>query len=140
MSSRHFISYHLVIGTTADGELEVASSASQLAVNLRVGVESEVNTTSLLLIKDNLQDLAAILLGAQSLANNLDRVDDISEDGIVNGGESSRSWSLLCLAATRSVGSLGSWKNTAGCEEEDVTVAEFLLEFAGKSLLDLVEV
>lgn len=129
----------LVLGTTTHRELEVASSTGQLAVDLRVGIESVVHTTSLLLIQDDLQDLAAILLGSQSLTNNLNWVDDIGQDRIVDSGQGSGSWSLLCLAGSRSVGSLWSWKDTSRGEEEDVSVAELLLEFSGESLLGLVE-
>lgn len=93
----------LVILATADWEFETTGSASEFPVDLRVGIESVVNTTSFLLVQDNLQDLASILLGSQSLSNNLDGVDNISQDGIVDGGQSSGSWSLLCLRCSRTV-------------------------------------
>lgn len=54
----------LIILTTADGELKATSSASEFSVHLGVGVESVVNTTSLLLVQDNLQHLASVLLGS----------------------------------------------------------------------------
>ena len=94
----HFV--YLILNTTADWELKVASTARQLAVDLGVSIESVVNTSLLLLVKDNLQDLASIFLGAQSLADNFDWVDDIGEDGIVDSSQSSGSWSLLCLRAS----------------------------------------
>lgn len=138
----HMSSHHtpLILSTTTHGELEVASSASQLAVDLGVGIKSVVNTTSFLLIQHNLQDLAAVLLGSQSLANNLDWIDNIGQDSIVDSGQSSGSWSLLCLAASRSVGALWSWEDASRGEEDDMSVTELLLQFSGESLLDLVEV
>lgn len=130
----------LVLSTTAHWELEVAGSASQLAVDLRVSIESVVDTTSLLLVQHNLQNLAAVLLGSHSLADNLNWVDDVSQNGIVDSSQSSGSRSLLCLAGSGSVGSLWPWQDTSRGEEDDVSVAELLLKFSGKSLLDLVEV
>jgi len=48
-----------------------------------------VNTSLLLLVQNNLQDLASIFLGAETLANNLDGEDEVVKDSIVNGGQSS---------------------------------------------------
>lgn len=84
----HFCTIHLVL-SSALWELETNTTTSQLAVDLGVSIESVVNTSLLLLVEDNLQDLAAILLGAETLANNLDWVDQVGEDSVVNGGESS---------------------------------------------------
>ena len=58
----------------------------------------------------------------------------------MDSGQSSGSWSLLCLAASGSVGALWSRENASRGEEDDVSVAELLLEFSGESLLDFVEV
>lgn len=140
LDSHYHIAEALVILTTADGEFETTGSASEFPVDLRVGIESVVNTTSLLLVQDNLQNLASILLGSQSLSNNLDGVYDISQDSIVDGGQSSGTRSLLCLRCSGSVRSLWSWQDTSRCEEEDMSIGELLLEFSGQSLLNLVEV
>lgn len=124
---------HLVLGTGL-GELEANTTASELSVNLRVGVKSVVNASSLLLIKDNLQDLAAILLGAETLANNLNWVDEVGKDSIVDSSESSRTWALLGLRSAGAVGTLWAGENTAGCKDQDVAVRELLLELAGKTV------
>jgi len=79
---------HLVL-SSALWEFETDATTGQLAVDLRVGIESVINTSLLLLVKDNLQDLATILLGAETLANNLDWVNQVGEDSIVNSGKSS---------------------------------------------------
>ena len=70
------------------GELEGDTTASQAPVDLRVGVEPVVNATTLLLVKDDLEGLGAVLLGAEALADNLDGVDQVGQDGIVDSGES----------------------------------------------------
>lgn len=103
-------SYHLtlVLGSASLGKLESNTTASKLAVDLGVGIESVVDAATLLLIKDNLEELAAVLLGAETLANDLDRVDKIGQDGIVDSSESSRTRSLLGLGVARAGGSLGS--------------------------------
>jgi hypothetical protein len=71
------------------GELEVNTTACQLSVNLGVGIKAVVNASLLLLIENNLQDLGAIFLGAETLADDLNGVHEVSEDGIVDGGECS---------------------------------------------------
>jgi hypothetical protein len=56
-------------------ELESNGTASKAAVDIGVGIESVVNTSALFLVKNNLQDLGAILLGAGALADDLDWED-----------------------------------------------------------------
>ena len=96
---------HLVL-STALRELKANTTSSQLLVDLGVSIESVVNTSLLLLIEDDLQDLGAILLGAETLADNLNWVDEIAEDGVVNGSECSGTWSLLGLRGSGTVASL----------------------------------
>jgi hypothetical protein len=90
------------------GELEVDTAASQTTVDLGVGVESVVNTTTLLLVKDDLEDLGAVLLGAETLADNLDWEDEVAEDGVVDSSQCARTWALLGLRCARAVGALGA--------------------------------
>lgn len=115
------------------GELEVDTLACEALVDLRVGVESVVNTTTLLLVKDNLEDLGTVLLGAHALTDNLDGEDEVSKDGVVDGGECARTWALLGLRSAGTVGALGAGKDTAGSDDEDVTVGELLLELTGQA-------
>ena len=130
---------NLVVRATRNGELEASHSASELPVHLGVGVESVIHTTALLLIQDDLQHLAAIFLGASSLADDLNGVDDVSEDGVVNGGQSAGTGALLLLGGAAAVGALGAGENAARGQDQDVAVGELLLELAGQALLDLVE-
>jgi len=129
----------LVIRSTAHWELEATDAAGQFPIDLRVSVQSVIHTTTLLLVQHNLQDFASILLGPQSLAHNLDRVDHVSEDSVVHGGQGSRARTLLGLAGAGTIGALGAGQNAAHGQDQDVAVGELLLEFAGQALLDLVE-
>lgn len=96
-----------------------------------------VDTTTLLLIQDNLDGLAAVLLGADALADNLDGVDEVGEDGVVDGRQSTRTGTLLGLVAAGVGGALGAGEDTALSDEEDVTVRELLLELAGQAVLQV---
>lgn len=127
------------IDSSAQRELEATNTAGQFPVDLKVSVESVVHTTTLLLVQNHLQDLASVLLGAESLSDNLDRVDNVGEDGIVDSGQSSAARSLLSLRGAGSVGALGLGQDAALGEDDHVAVGELLLELAGEALLDLVE-
>lgn len=122
----------LVLGG-GDGELEVDTLAGQLLVHLRVGVEAVVNTTTLLLVKNDLEDLGAVLLGAHALANNLDGVDEVGKDGVVDSSQSARTRALLGLAGARAVAALRAGQDAAGSDNEDVAVRELLLELTGQA-------
>jgi len=98
-----------------------------------------INTALLLLIQDNLQQLAAIFLGAETLADNLNRVNQIGEDGVMDGGQCSGTRTLLGLRGSGAVGALGAGKDAAGGEDENVSVGELLLELTGEALLHSVE-
>jgi hypothetical protein len=115
------------------GELEVDALAGEALVDLGVGVEAVVNTTALLLVKDDLEDLGAVLLGAETLADNLDGVDEVGEDGVVDSGKSPGLGALLGLRSARAVGALGAGQNAAGSNDQDVAVRELLLELTGET-------
>lgn len=130
---------YLVVGGTSLGELEDDATASEAAVDLGVGVEAVVNTTTLLLVEDDLEGLGVVLLGAEALADNLDGVDEVGKDGVVDGSQSARTGALLLLGVARAVGALGAGENAARGQDEDVAVGELLLELTGEALLDTVE-
>lgn len=115
------------------GELEVDTLASESLVNLGVGVESVVNTTTLLLVEDDLEDLGTILLGAHALTDNLDGEDEVSKDGVVDGSKSPGTRTLLGLGGAGAVGTLGAGQDAARSDDEDVTVRELLLELTGQT-------
>lgn len=123
---------HLVLSSDLR-ELEVDTLTGESLVDLGVSVESVVNTTTLLLVKNDLEDLGTVLLGAHALADNLDREDEIGQDGVVDGSECARTRTLLGLGSTGAVGALGAGKDAAGRNDEDVTVGELLLELTGQA-------
>ena len=130
----------LVVTKTALGELEHNRPASQSAVDLTVGVQTVVDTTTLLLIEDDLGGLATVLLGADALADDLNGVDQVVEDGVVDSGQSTRARALLVLVGARVDGALGAGENPALSDEEDVAVRELLLELTGQAMVLLVQV
>ncbi len=123
----------LVLSRTALRELKVDTTTSKLLVHLRVGIESVINTSLLLLIKNNFQNLGAIFLGTETLANDLDGEDEVSQDSIVDSGQCSGTGSLLGERSAGAVGTLWAGENAARGEEEDVTVGELLLELTGEA-------
>lgn len=125
----------ILLGATALGELEVDVAASKAAVNLGVGVESVVNTDTLLLVKDNLEKLAAVLLGTDAFANNLDGEAEIGKDGIMDSSQSAGTGTLLLLGVARTGRSLGAGQNAAGGEDQDMAVRELLLELTGQAMM-----
>jgi hypothetical protein len=132
-------SIHLVLSGTGLWELEDNTTAGESSVDLGVGVESVVNTSTLLLVKNDLEDLGGVLLGADALADDLDWEDEVGEDGVVDGGESSGAWALLGEGGSRAVRALWSWENTAGSEDQDVAVGELLLELTGETIIHLCQ-
>ena len=123
----------LVVGLLALGELEVDTLASEALVHLAVGVEPVVNTAALLLVENDLEDLAAVLAGTETLADNLDGVDEVGQNGVVDSSESSRLRTLLGLGRAGAVGSLGAGENAARSNNQDVAVRELLLELTGEA-------
>lgn len=123
----------LVLGGAGLGELEDDTTAGEALVNLGVGVESVVNTTALLLVKDDLEGLGAVLFGADTLADDLDGVDEVGQDSIVDSGKSAGTGTLLLLEVAGAGGALGAGENAASSEDEDVAVGELLLELTGQA-------
>jgi hypothetical protein len=122
----------LVLGT-ALGELEVDIAASEAAVDLGVSVQAVVDATTLLLVKDDLEELAAVLLGAETLADNLNGVGEVGQDGVVDSGESAGAGTLLLLGVARAGRALGAGQNATRGEDQDVAVGELLLELTGEA-------
>lgn len=124
---------HLVLGSTGLGELEGDAAAGQLAVDLGVGVEAVVDAAALLLVEDDLEGLGAVLLGAEALADDLDGVDEVGEDGVVDGGQGAAAGALLLLGVAGAGGALGAGQDAARGEDQDVAVRELLLELTGEA-------
>lgn len=130
-------SKRLVVGRRGLGELKVDALAGEALVDLGVGVEAVVDAAALLLVEDDLEDLAAVLAGADALADNLDGVDEVVQDGVVDGGQGARAGALLRLVAARAVAALGAGQDAARGDDQDVAVRELLLELTGDAVVPL---
>lgn len=124
---------HLVLSSAGLGELEDDTAAGQLAVDLGVGVKAVVNTALLLLVQNDLESLGAILLGAETLSDDLDGEDEVSQDGVVDGSQSARTGTLLLLGVARAAGALGAGQNAARSQDQDMAVRELLLQLTGEA-------
>lgn len=124
---------HLVLSSTSLGELKGDTTASKLAVDLGVGVEAVVDAAALLLVENDLEGLGAVLLGAEALADNLDGEDEVSQDGVVDGGQGAGAGALLGGGVARAGGALGAREDAARGEDQDVAVGELLLELTGET-------
>lgn len=115
------------------GELEGDVAAGETAVDLSVGVDTVVNTLTLLLIKDDLEGLGAVLLGADALADDLDGVAEIGEDSVVDSSKSAGAGALLGLGVAGAGRALGAGEDAARSEDQDLAVRELLLELTGQT-------
>lgn len=132
-SARGKAAQHLVLSGTGLGELEGDAAAGKLAVDLGVGVEAVVDAAALLLVEDDLEGLGAVLLGAEALADDLDWVDEVGQDGVVDGGQGAAAGALLLLGVARAGGALGAGQDSARGEDQDVAIRELLLELTGEA-------
>jgi hypothetical protein len=122
---------HLVLGVL--GELEVDTLAGQALVDLGVGIKTVVDAATLLLVEDDLEDLGVVLLGADALADDLDGVDEVGEDGVVDGGQGPGDGTLLGLGGAAAVAALGAGQDAAGSDDQHVAIRELLLELTGEA-------
>ena len=135
-SQRHYKTNLLV---SSLGELKGDVAAGETAVDLSIGVDTVVDASTLLLVKDDLEDLAAVLLGADALADNLNGVAEIGEDGIVDSSQSAGAGTLLLLGVARAGRALGAGQDAARGEDQDMAVGELLLELTGQAaVIELV--
>jgi hypothetical protein len=111
------------------GELEDDSLSGELLVDGAEGVDLVVNTSTLLGVEEDLDDLVAVLLGADALANDQSRVDKVLQDGIVDSGQSARTGALLLDTAAAT----GGRKDAALSDEHNVAVGELLLELTSET-------
>ena len=124
---------HLELGADL-GELEDDVAARESPVDLRVRVQAVVNTTALLLVEDDLEGLGAVLLGAETLADNLDGVDEVGQDSIVDSSQRARTGALLGLVVAGTAGALGAGQDAARGQDQDVAVGELLLQLTGQAV------
>lgn len=119
------------------GELKGHLTAGQLLVDGRECVDFVFDGRLLVLVEMHLDQLRAVQLDANALANNLGGEHQILEDGVVDRGQRSRTWSLLLQRVACVARRLG--QNLAFANEHNVLAGEFLLELAHQTGLDLLE-
>ena len=123
----------LVLRSGTHWELEGHAPPRQFPVDFAVGIEAMVDAAPLLLIQDDLQQLAAVGAGAGALADDFDGVDEVVEDGFVHGGQGAAAGPLLCLARAATVRALRAREDAPHGEEDDLPVGKLLLELAGEA-------
>lgn len=91
----------------------------------------------LVLVQVHLNQLGAVELDTDTLANDFSREDEILQDGIVDSGQSAGAWTLLFQRIARLARRLG--QNLALTDDNNVLARELLLQFAHQNDLDLLE-
>jgi len=118
------------------GEFEVDVFTGQLLVDGAERVDFVLNLGLLSLIEEDLHHAASVELDANSLTNDLSRVDQVIEDGRVDRRQSAVAGSLLLLLVARL---FGRFRQDAPLgDEDDVTSAELLLQLPDQTRLDLL--
>jgi len=120
-----------------DGELENHLLVGEGLVHLGEGVQLGLNVDEVLGVQEDLEDLGAVNLISNSLADNLGRVYNVLQYRLVHSSEGSghRAGALLesgSVESLREDGSLG--------DNHNVSATELLLKLADDSVLDLVEI
>ena len=128
-----FYTISLELSGLSLGELEVDVAAREAAIDLGVGVQAVVNTTTLLLIEDDLEGLAAVLLSADALTDDLNGVGEVGKDSVVDSSESAGTRTLLLLGVAAAGRALGAGQDAARGEDQDMAVGELLLELTGET-------
>jgi hypothetical protein len=123
---------HLVVLTW---NLENNLLTGQLVVDRLERFQLVVNGLSILGVQHDLLDLVTTNQVSDSLTNDLSWEDQILQDLVVNGSQSSGSWSLLSLSGTTT----WLWQDSSLSQEDNVTVSKLLLELTGQLGLNLVE-
>jgi len=109
--------------------------ASEFLVHSAVGLELALSVGLVLGIELNLESLGAVQTVVNLLADDLSRVEDIVEDGLVHLGEGTAARAELTLLAVEA-SLLG--QDTALSNNDDVLAAELLLEVLHQQVLHLV--
>lgn len=120
----------LLLCVRSSRELKVDTLARQTLVHLAVRVQTVVDASTLLVVKEHLENLLAVRLCSDTLADNLDGVDEITEDSVVDSRECSRTRSLLSLVRSASVGSFRARQDAARSNDQNMTVGKLFLELA----------
>jgi len=117
-------------------EVERNLFVCELGVNSSIRVSSCLNICLVLAVKVNLENPAAINLAPGPLANNLGRVDNVVENGILHRSKSTgaRKGTLGLLRA-----GVGLAKDCTLRDKNDMTSRELLLQLTDETLLNFIE-
>jgi len=118
------------------GEFEVDVLACQLLVDSAERVHFVLDLRLLSLVEEDLHHAASVELDADSLSDNLGRVDQVVEDGRVHRRQSAVAGSLLLLLVARLFGRLG--QDASLGDEDDVASVKLLLQLPDEARLDLL--
>jgi len=119
----------ILISVLLARELKDDALSSELTVDLSESVNLVVHGGAVLGVKEDLDHLVAVLLGADTLSDDLGGVDEVAEDGVVHSGQGAVARALLLDARTAA----GEWQDAALGDEDDVAVGKFLLELTGQA-------
>jgi hypothetical protein len=118
------------------GEVERYLLVGQLSINGGVRVGASLHVGLIPPVEVDLDDASAVDLASRALAGDLGGVDDVLEDGVLNGREGAR-------ARAKSGRLLGTGvalsEDVPLSDDDDVTSGELLLELAHETGLDLLE-
>jgi hypothetical protein len=108
----------------------------QLSINSSIGISATLNVGLVTSIKVNLKDTTSINLASGALSGDLGGVDNVLEDGILDGSQGTR-------AGAQSLGLLGTGialsKDVTLGNNDEVFSRELLLQLADEASLDLLE-
>jgi len=118
-------------------EEELRLLSGELLVHRGEGLQLAFYVRLILLVQKYFEEAGVIEAESSPLANDIGGKYEIVQNGIVNGGQGSTSWSLLSLDV---IGFSGLRQDLALADDYDLLAAELLLELSDQTRLNFVEV
>lgn len=118
------------------GDVELNGLSGELVVNRLQRIKLVVSGANIFGSKQHLVDLVSTHLESDALSNNLGGVDKVLQHSVVDSSQSTGLGSLLLKHGVLA----GLGDDLSVGKENNMAVAELLLELTGDSLLDLVQV
>jgi len=117
-------------------ELERNLLVCELSVDSSKSISASLNICLVLGVKVNLNNSLSVKLHSGALSNNLSRIANVLQDGVLDGSQcaGSRAGSTGFLVTVERLAQDGTLSNN-----QDVTSRKFLFQFTHKSLVDLVD-
>lgn len=117
------------------GKEEFHILVGQLSVNSGESLELIIDLLDIFGVQIDLEESRAVSSESGSLANDLSRVNEVRQEGVVNGSQSAGARAELAGVVARILGR----KDSALGEDDDVLAREFLLQLADEASLELLE-